>query len=495
MLQCIIQSYKPHSIVLDNPNNQIIRTWPPPNHMLSEWCNTNIVEVDTSSFLPMVPMQQSVNTTTTPTKNISLQHFDKHYIAPAVGRWRSSTTTYELFNIGIGLTPGTLFQPTIQQSLYVTKSTTNATTNTTNATNANHQNHNESNTNPFQLSIPSMLSEYITTSTTTNIIRLSLAELQQRSIRYQQHQPIFNEKNGSESQALLAVARLLHSFPPISKTKPKNLILDCNPSKIGIENILNYLKVGSLSKRILIDLLLGHRKNPTTHCTELYAWIEWLSVLQHQQCMATSFHQTSMVSAYAIYHLISKYEYQLFQFKYHNPKYHLFQSKVRARSIVPRVQLIQLLWETMTNGANNDAAQASSFSSTSSTSSTSETRDPFCFAGALEQSHTQDSAFNSMQSRLRCEGQLHPLLFGCWVSRIKTLLRSTSLQSSSYVAFDFIVRMLDRYLLGGSNDFDVVLCHLVDILDTVQHFEIGGQSEAAIIGRDVWEEMVNVSRR
>ena len=62
--------------------------------------------------------------------------------------------------------------------------------------------------------------------------------------------------------------------------------------------------------------------------------------------------------------------------------------------------------------------------------------------------------------------------------------------SSAYFVFTFIVQMLHRHLLGGSNDFNVVVGSVVNAMlgnDFAARIELSPINEAECFGRAGWE--------
>ena len=63
---------------------------------------------------------------------------------------------------------------------------------------------------------------------------------------------------------------------------------DCNPSHTGQEQVLAFIRVGSLSPRVLIDLVLGHRK-------EQHPYGQWFQSIVASGTTATTWQQVKGV--------------------------------------------------------------------------------------------------------------------------------------------------------------------------------------------------------
>ena len=454
-MKLLLQGFTPNTVVMDNTHNKRFRPWPPPTSRLSDWCHSDIVEVETLCLCSNNSLSsRSLSTSTTSTSTLlpdSITDFDKKLVAPAVGKWRNSQSLLKLLSIGIGLTPGKVFQPHIQQTLLLPETSKMEDVSCENV--SCHQ---------CQLKIPANLLG-ASCSSSSSIVLLSLNDLKEK-----QHfnggkkiQKSFNNQDGSESSALLAVARLVRALLPATTGGRQQMeqfmrSLESNPSEIGQEQIMNFIRVGSLSKRTVIDLLLGHRSE-AFHCSAFYHWIDMLTTPRH---ITNLFTKSATCCGYIIYNSISVPEFNYFKFIDRYKSLHLNNTSRPPKS--------HALWQALVEGSEVGINVVIPHVNQSRH-----------YAGAIEKAQTSDRVFNCLQYRLISQGDMHPTLLISWISRMKTLLNNNSFQT-----FDLVMLMLRRYYLGAPCHIDVVMSGVVQAFNTTL-----SESESQLVGRECWDAL------
>jgi hypothetical protein len=477
-----IQSYKTHTVVVDNGVNSIARLWPPSVDELSKWCcQATVIDVYDSML---------VEPSTVLPSNMTLRQFDGSIITAAANQWRKTNDLYTILGIGIGHVPPTdktLYQPNIQKILL------------------GNELHDKK---ELIISVPSELM-----NEESQVVLLDLEDLSDASRNVSSctssssattpstNTPIttFNSiVDGSESSALLAVSHLIQSNPA-NCAEMKNL--EINPSQIGQEQLMSYLHVGSLSPRVLVDLVLGFRTN---HKQEPYEWFKWIVSLNRRKTYGmgklSTFQNSSskFLTENIIFHSVSKREYVFF----------LLNQRILKdinTSTLHFPSFSMSLWQILlSNGElKNKCCVRDGNIGTEDVPALSLSNRSYCYPGSLKDACTNDSAFNCLQNRLRHSGFIHSELLSPWIYRLQRLLTASASSSitngstgisESFVTFDFILKMLYRYMLGASNDFNIVLGYVITSMKNTyneqqqQHF----RTESERVGRPFWDTLRNI---
>ena len=465
----IIQCYQPHTVVVDNSHNQSTRAWPLPPIAISEWCHSLVVEANSSCLVELTTWKSFQDDIIDANKkNIknNRKSFDLNCVQKSVGEWRASSELTDILALGIGLIPGQQWQPEVQNLLFQTD--------------------NEGGNN---CSVPPALLHFF--NGTTDAVLLSLNELlSSASTRVdkstdnhtQAPSNFCNSREGSESSALFAVSTLIRTLTSASSndssstskwTESTMRMLDCNPSQVGQEQLMNYLNLGSLSPRVLVDLMLGHR---VKHRQEPYQWMEWLT--HPDQCLGTTWRGTGLFehvergvsgcASYCIYNSISCREFDYMQFVES-----LQQTNLKAVSnqlLAPLTS--KAMWKTFVCVGKYDANKDIL---------TPLSTENHHLVGSLERSSTPDEVFNILQFRLVKEGQIHPVCLKTWIICAEQLLHNP------FLSFHFVITMIRKYHFGASRNFDFLLSKVVHTYQNQREWKKINMVENG--GREFWESM------
>jgi hypothetical protein len=453
----VIECYNPHTVVVDNATNKSTRAWPPLKKLTLEWCHSFVVEAESSCLVQLATWNLFKDNTHDGSEN-TIKTFDLNCVRKSVCEWRASSELLDILALGIGLIPGQTFQPEIQKLLLQT----------------------DDDSSNCVVTVPHMLLQFF--SGTADASLLSLDELlsnastrvDKSTNKSTQVPLIFRNGEGSESSALLAVSTLIRTLASTSSNhgaatwaESSMRMLDCNPNQVGQEQLMNYLNIGSLSPRVLVDLVLGHRAE---HRREPYQWMEWLT--HPDQCVGTCrgrglFEHVARVSecaSYCIYNSITCREFAYLQFFESLQQSSL--NAVSSNQLAPLTS--RTMWKTLVCGADVERFVLLS----------TEHR---LLVGSLECGSTSDEVFNILQFRLVTEGQIHPVYLKPWIFRAERLLHNP------FLSFDFVITMLRKYHLGASQNFDFVLGIVVRIYQNKQVWK--ETTMVAHAGREFWESL------